>query len=62
MQKPIFMASTLGALILGIIYKQIKQIIGLELNPLLYIAIALLVIGLYKGLRVSNKTDKQEEA
>lgn len=62
MQKSIFMASTFSALALGVIYNQIRQITGLELIPLLYIAIVLLAFGLYKGLRENNKMDKKEGA
>lgn len=62
MQKSIFMASTFSALALGVIYNQIRQITGLELILLLYIAIVLLAFGLYKGLHENNKMDEKEGA
>lgn len=61
MRKSVFMATTFSALALGVIYSQIKQITGLEFIPLLYIAIGLLIFGLYKGLRMNNKMDRKEE-
>lgn len=56
------MASTFSALALGVIYNQIRQITGLELILLLYIAIVLLAFGLYKGLHENNKMDEKEGA
>lgn len=60
MRSTILVGGTISAWILAIIYYQIKTIIGMDIEPLMYAAIITLVVGLYLGLQDNKETEKGE--
>jgi hypothetical protein len=53
--------SAISAWIMTFIYDRIEKTIGMELDVLLFAAVATLVIGLYLGLYANNKETTKEE-
>ena len=62
MQKPILVISILGAFVMAVIYNEIKKVTGIEIDLLLYAALAIMVVGLCFGLCSNNKDKVKEEA
>ena len=61
MRKSVIVISILCALFIAVIFNQIKSVTGIEVNVLLYIAIAIMALGLYRGLYANNKDVEKEE-
>lgn len=55
MKKSVLVISVLCALFIAVIFNQIKNMTGVEVDVLLYIAVAIMVLGLYRGLYANNK-------
>lgn len=62
MQKSVLIISMLSSWAMAVVYDQINQASGVRLRVLLYIAIIVMVFGLYMGLRTNNECDAKEEA
>lgn len=62
MHKSRLVASIFGAGALAATYDKINGATGSEPKALLYIAIGLLVLGLYLEFRANNKTDARGES
>ena len=62
MRKSIFVISMLSALFMAVTFNIIKNVTGIEIDALLYVAMAILVIGLYKSLCANNKSDTEKES
>lgn len=62
MYKSKFWVSMLGTWILTIGYDVINQTTGKELRFMLYIAVGLMIFGIYSRLRANNETDLKEES
>lgn len=62
MRKSIFVISMLSALFMAVTFNIIKNVTGIEIDALLYVAMAMLIIGLYKGLCANNKSDTEKES
>ena len=52
----------LSALFMAVTFNIIKNVTGIEIDALLYVAMAMLIIGLYKGLCANNKSDTEKES
>lgn len=61
MRKSVIVISVLCALFIAVIFNKIKNMTGVEIDALLYIAIAIMVLGLYRGLYTNNKDCEKEE-
>ena len=57
MRGAAFIAGSLGALTMGVIYDQLERITGIELTVLLWAAIAVLILGVWFGL-FTSKTEE----
>lgn len=62
MRKTLLVTSILSSWGVAMIYYQINRITGMEPKTLLYIAIAVMVFGLYAGLYTNDKVDTREES
>ena len=55
MKKSVIVVSILCSLFIAVIFNQIKNVTGVEVDALLYIAMAIMVLGLYRGFYANNK-------
>lgn len=62
MRKSLFVISILCALFMAVTFNIIKNVTGIENDALLYVAMVILVIGLYKSLCANNKSDTEKES
>lgn len=62
MYKLRFWVSMFGTWILTVGYDVINQTTGKEPRFMLYIAVGLMIFGIYSRLRTNNKTDLEKES
>lgn len=61
MQTNTLFTSSIGAWIMAFIYDRIEVMTGFEFRPLIYAALVVVLVGMYKGLYAKDKNTENEE-